>query len=259
MNRRSGEANASQLTKLEPRQRIHFRDQLRSARACALKDSEAFLGILIAIERLGAFLRSGAIGLGGLKSGLSAVAERAPSVASRCAVRSGLVPFERLFEHVRVQRNEAVHAGAYARHLTRHCVELALLLEEGLMAEAEVVSDFMIRDITFAEAWQPVAFARQQMLLNSFSFLPIELGGQWQFLSDFEVARFVRGAANPKGALELSIEDAHVRYGLKLARAEIVVATSTVKQALHTSRGQPVLVKDESDRIVGLVTPFDLL
>ncbi len=42
-------------------ERIYFRNQLREARAIALRDAEAFHGVLFAIERLGSHL-AGKIG-----------------------------------------------------------------------------------------------------------------------------------------------------------------------------------------------------
>jgi hypothetical protein len=36
-----------------------------------------------------------------------------------------------------------------------------------------LVSDFMVRNPIQAELWQPVSFARQLLLINSFSYLPI--------------------------------------------------------------------------------------
>ena len=41
---------------MNPEQQLYFRDELRAARAAALRDSEDFACILYVIERLGAFL-----------------------------------------------------------------------------------------------------------------------------------------------------------------------------------------------------------
>jgi hypothetical protein len=44
------------MTVLNREVALHFRDQLREARALALRDSEAFDEILFVFERLGAYL-----------------------------------------------------------------------------------------------------------------------------------------------------------------------------------------------------------
>ena len=69
-------------------------------------------------------------------------------------------------------RNDALHQGACARHLANHAVQLALVLEDALMPSEPKVSDFMVRDAICAAHWQPISFVRQQMLANSFSYLP---------------------------------------------------------------------------------------
>src|SRR5690606_26423337 len=75
-------------------------------------------------------------------------------------------------------------------------VQLALLVEEGLMAEDHRIGDFMVRDIAVAHPWQPVSSVRQAMLVNSFTFLPTPvttLGAPaWHLISDYQLARFLR-------------------------------------------------------------------
>ena len=68
-------------------------------------------------------------------------------------------------------RNDALHQGAFARHLTKHAIELAIVLEDVLSNDLDpVVTDFMLRNPVCGEPWQPIAFLRQQMLANSYSF-----------------------------------------------------------------------------------------
>jgi CBS domain-containing protein len=79
-----------------------------------------------------------------------------------------------------------MHTGVYARHATNAAIELCIGLEEALMVEQqiprEVVADFMVKAPVIVEPWQPVAHARQLMLMHSFSFLPVFLGA-WKLVS----------------------------------------------------------------------------
>jgi hypothetical protein len=50
----------------------------------------------------------------------------------------------------------------------------------------------MVRNPVYAEPWQPTGFIRQQMLANSYSYLPV-LGddGEWRIVSDAAIATFL--------------------------------------------------------------------
>jgi len=114
----------------------HFRDQLRIARASAFRDAEGFQEILFVIERLGFMLTNNpdAHTLEKYKAKIqklsknSVLAEEIPA-----SWRHLHTPMSELYEIVRIARNDAVHQGALARHLTTHAVELALVLEDALM------------------------------------------------------------------------------------------------------------------------------
>jgi predicted transcriptional regulator len=70
-----------------------------------------------------------------------------------------------------------MHSGVYARHATESGIALCIGLEEALMVEQQIVrtrvDDFMVRSAVVVHPWQPVAYARQLMLMHSFSFLPV--------------------------------------------------------------------------------------
>jgi hypothetical protein len=112
---------------------ITFSAQLREARENALRDSEAFDGIIHVLERLGSFLDQKIGDLGKYKRQInekardSALAKDVPD-----QWRSIHVPFDLLYDLVRNARNDAVHQGAFARRLTGHAIELSLVLEDAL-------------------------------------------------------------------------------------------------------------------------------
>jgi len=126
------------------------------------------------------------------------------------------------------------------------------------MTEAKCVADFMVRDPACAETWQPVALARHRVLISSFSYLPIQLNGQWKLISDYAIASYVAAQHDPRQALKKTIESLCDAGTLVLEDAPVVRPDASIREALEMSRGKPVLVI-EGGRMVGIATPFDLL
>jgi len=151
---------------MERQAALAFADQFRSAREAALRDAEAFDGIVYAMERLGSFLTRRTLDLGKYEDHLAKIAAKSDDVPR--LFRGALTPFSVLFDVVREARNDALHQGAFARHLTSHAIELALILEDALRSsETPLVSDYMVRNPVCAELWQPLGLIRQQMLTAS--------------------------------------------------------------------------------------------
>lgn len=172
--------------------------------------------------------------------------------------------FDRLFELVREGRNAAVHEGAFARHLARHAVRLSLIVEDALMSKGSTIADFMVSHPLCAAMWQPVGYIRQQMLANSFSFLPVRrkaMRGPWWLVADVEVARFLRAEGkNPAHQARRTLEEVVRSRGMKLLRATTYELTTPVSEVLRNLSTAPIVViAPASDEIVGIVSPFDLL
>lgn len=235
-----------------------FRDQLREARAVVLVDAEGYHGIVAALERLGAVLSPNDYGFGRLRGKLLSLAAKSPA-APRSNSEHRLGPrLEDLFEMVRVGRNDAVHHGAYARHLARRCIHLAIYVEDGLMAYAQTVGDVMVREPAIAEGWQPVAVARQRMLAESYSSLPILWNRQWHLLTDHAVAAYMSGQRDRAAALRRRIEDVLKEGSLKVLPATVMKPSDTLAEAVARCQGSPVVVVDKQT-LVGIATPFDFL
>ena len=155
---------------------LYFRDALRTARAEALRDSESFEGIVFAIERLGSLLSKRRANLRRYEPFLTVLARNSPLAETLPASCPGYhTSVDRLFTLVRQGRNSALHEGAYARNLTANAFELALVLEDALLDGHSQIGSFMVRTPVCAFPWQPLGFIRQQMLANSFSFLPVQV------------------------------------------------------------------------------------
>ncbi len=252
--------------------RVYFRDQLREARATALRDAEDFRGILFALERLGSVLAPNANTLRGYETVINELAIESPLAEDTPSQwREWHIPFSRLYDLVRKARNDALHQGAYARHLTTHAIQLCLVLEDALMSGIGKVSDYMVRDVICASEWQPISLVRQQMLENSFTYLPISRGSKWYLISDASVAKYLPrpNSQQRKERLAQSLEDALKTESELAEEAKTCFPHDSVEHALTLFQedGRPVLVlRDETPKyldtpneLLGILTAFDLL
>jgi len=132
---------------------LYFRDQLREARALALRDSEAFHEIIFVLERLGSYLCEPNCpirqdpkkppGLAHKETHIMQLARTSPLADIIPSEFSELhTSFEILSRLVREARNDAMHEGAFARHLTVHAIELSITLEDALMRNCDQISDY---------------------------------------------------------------------------------------------------------------------
>jgi CBS domain-containing protein len=251
---------------VEPHEAIHFRNQFRDARALALKDAELYQEVLFVLERFGSFLTGRIQDLRRYEKKIVDFARTSPLADGRSDSSSWQTPFSALYEYVRVSRNDALHQGAFARQLTAHVVKLAVVLEDALMADAAAIADYMVHGPVCAYYWQPLGFIRQQLLLNSFSYLPIlsdDGSPTDQLISDFSLAHYLgRDQSERKTRLAQTLRAAIDSSRLETTPTISLPLDTPVKDALQKMTGLPVLVVSKSDapaRLVGLLTPFDVL
>ena len=245
---------------------LYFRDQLREARATAFRDAEAFHEILYTVERIGSLLARKGLGLGRFKPIIERIADRSPLAKEVPPEhRDWHVPFSELFEVVRVARNDALHQGAFARNLTSHAVQLSLILEDALMSSATNVGDYMVREPVCAFPWQPISFVRQQMLANSFSYLPVRFandrGSEWLLISDGSVARYLRAPEERNKRLFKTLDEAVDANELQLEEVSTCYSDTRIDDVLPLFGGRPLLVCHREDPawLLGILTAFDLL
>lgn len=244
---------------------MYFRDQLREARAVVLNDAEGFVDALFAIERLGA-VRTGRQGtLKTYEGSLVALASRSPLAEDVPRQHDCLhTSFPKLYKHVLRARNDALHQGAYARHLAAHVVLACIVLEDALVNGSDHIGDFCVKSPVCAEPWQPLSLVRQRMLANSFSFLPIRINvgtaEEWRVVSDAALARVLRmsDSDRPK-RLATSIQDAVRNLGLALPKPQVVSPDTPISSVLcGEPDGLPILIVDANAVLLGMATPFDL-
>ncbi|MFN7789036.1 MAG: CBS domain-containing protein [Pseudanabaena sp.] len=272
--------------------RIYFRDLFRDARAKALSISESFQEILFSIEKMGMFLlKKRAEQDAKYKKDLQNPSLFTLGRSYRCVIKELISPFNsiqfsELYDIVLEGRNDAMHQGAYARHLTDNCVQLALIIEDALMSSMDrKVRNYMVRNVVQAFPWQPISFIRQQMLSNSFSYMPLLVNQsngmdskrEWVFLSDSHLARYLADSKHDKDEktkrdiknerherLVTIVEEAIKQnpFDTEDISAKTCKPDDTVNDVLEKmENGKPVIVIDGEDieRIVGIVTAFDLI
>ncbi|HEU4391130.1 MAG TPA: hypothetical protein VFV34_25245 [Blastocatellia bacterium] len=244
--------------------RLACRDRLRDSRARASADAEGFQEILFAIERLGTAALDKVTALGSYEGRLRRIAESSPlAFCIPSKYRWLFTPFDILFGLVRVARNDALHQGAYARHLTSHAIELSLILEDALTTDSATVADFMVKGVVCAELWQPLAYLRQTMLANSFSFLPVKLAdGNWALVSDCALALALRRCDQKRDdTLGLTLEKAIETKLIEPQPTTPIAPDLDVGASLTDMKGRPVLVHHpmHHSEVIGIITSFDLL
>lgn len=257
-------------------ERKFYRDRLRAARYAALADSEGFDEICFAVESLGMRLLGERATLGeGSPPRYKGYQRRILALANSVSDRENLVArfpncFSRvgsLYQALRNARNDAMHTGAYARHATTAAIELCIHLEEAVMvAESstpEEVQDRMVRQAVTIEDWHPVAYARQLMLTHSFSFLPVRIESEWKLVSEISVAKFLRKERSNRLALPISQAVQHSDPMLleeaAQIRPDLAIDDLYTMSFPCTARLWLVTESDNADRLLGVLSPFELM
>ena len=260
------------LRQLDDAECRHYRDQLRKARYAALADAEGFDQICFALEALGLRLLGQQGDLGKYEDRIGFYAQLSPVLNDLAKSRpSGFKTFEALYKTVRNARNDNMHVGSYARHATEAAIELCIGLEEALMTKVQrTIGSLMVKSPITVEPWQPVAHARQLMLMHSFSSLPIWLDDRWWLLSELGIAKFLNVSnTQRKTLLGLTIKEASTHQP-KLALTQIeeinlYTSETTIDELLERTDNIDVptlwLVIDDKrqDHLAGVLSPFELM
>lgn len=264
----SRKKNYPEFVELSDSERTHYRDQIRAARYAALADAEAFSNVCFAIEELGLRLLRSQGDIGTYKDRIGVYAIRASVFAEFSESHPALFKkYDALYDTVRAARNDAMHIGAYARHATEAAIELCIGLEEGLMiGVAPAVADVMVKSPITVQSWHPVAYARQLMLMHSFSFLPVHFDNRWWLVSELGLAKYLRGDGSRSALLGKTVEEAKDTLGLIEMHSHQLLSTSMRTDDVLTSaavKDGPMLwlVIDENrkDHLVGVLSPFELM
>lgn len=259
-----------EFRELLPEECLHHRGRFREARYAALADAEGFGAICFALESLGLRLLGEQAALDRYKRRIADRAQKSPVLTELATSHpSRFKPFEALYRTVQTARNDAMHIGAYARHATEAAIELCIGLEEALMADVErTVGNVMVTSPMAVKEWQPVAHARQLMLMHSFSFLPVRIGESWWLVSELGLAKFLGVNGETKRArLGQTVESAKAA-GMELVKVDnddllrANMTIDTVLQRAQVQRGPMLwLVVDDAhpEHLAGVLSPSELM
>ena len=252
------------MTLLAPERLFHLR-AFRQARVGLLDDAEAYLPVFVCLENLGRRLHEGGNAAPPFVNGLvePLVDFLAPFAYVFLSASDSKNHVESLLKRLAHARNDAVHSGAYARHLGTGCLAVSLIAEEALSKNMNTVSDFMAGDVAVAEGWQPLSFARQIMLKNSFTWLPVYFDKKWQLLSAQAVLKALGQSQGNERArvLNTSIDELMSSGNLELCPATKIKNHESADAArkILSDNSEPLLVIDAAGHLVGIVMAFDLL
>lgn len=250
---------------LSAEQALHFARDLRHARVTALADSEGWQSLVFVFERLVKFCAGDqSVTIGDKK----AKVEFKRLVVGVCSDQTQeYASFNMLLEQVIQGRNSEFHGGAAARRFAKHCVEFSLLLEEGLSHFMNKnLGSVMSSPVVEIKPWQMLVEVRRLMLENSYTWIPLKTESGWHVVSDLALVTYFK--KYPMAWKTQKIKDA-LGAEAKLEtkdllifnyKTEIGVGDETLMKALALG---PVLVGEgdttASDRVIGIVTAFDLL
>ena len=170
-----------------------------------------------------------------------------------------------IYERLRRMRNATVHEGALSRSAGVHAVRLSLAIEEALMEKLkgdESVAPWMVPDPIVAKSWHTISHIRMTLLSGGFNALPLWWKNTWRFVRDVAVVDYLR--AKGKGGLHLTLcqaVDTSPKLLTPVDQKHLVTPDKRLSDLLKPSwpaGDLPVLVV-EGDRLVGVLTPHDLL
>lgn len=243
-------------------ERIYYRDRIRQARYAALADAEGFEQVCFALEELGVHLLGKQKDLGEYSKALLRFLKKNCSSIDR-GREEDIV--EGLLTVVREARNDAMHTGSYARHVTAKAIELCLVLEDAIMNGNEgprLVRDHMVAEPVTVKAWQPVARARQLMLTYSFSNLPVWIDKKWMLVTELGLAQYLLNSPNPRSALGSTIKVAATK--LNLIQAPIARGDQEIHSLLGTTDavvpGTVIwVIPGAGNELNGIISAFELM
>jgi len=131
---------------------------------------------------------------------------------------------------------------------------------------AKVAGDLMVENPTTAELWHNIATIRRAMLVNAFSYLPVQDGsGVWKLLSDASVVKYLRGASTAKDRSEMLGKPLHKLLegrGIELTVCSRFSEDKNIEDVSKAVTHVPVLIIEKvgnKERLLGILSAFDLI
>ncbi len=121
----------------------------------------------------------------------------------------------------------------------------------------------MVMNPICAEMWLPISIIRQQMLANSFSYLPVFCDDGWQLVSDLAIVRYLTCPERNSRMIKTLSEALQIgQESIVLTKVTCCVSSTLMDGLLASFQDSQCLVVCRENcpkDIVGILTPFDLL
>ena len=261
------------MKKINQNQAIYFRNEFRKARLATERDPQDCLTIAQVLESFGTQICTKKRGhsLGHCADVIKKFVREHNSI-SETPCCDYHIKFSRLFEVVRRSRNDLVHRGSRAKYFAPRFTELSIVIEDALMdhEDIEKVQDYMVRDVATAQLSQPLSAIRQNMLMNSFSYMPYfdKSECKWLVVSDADIAQYLRfnGEYHRNqlyDTLECAIksENGIAKHEPTVCEPEKLIRDILADCKWQKKRHLPILVYHPKDkqRLLGILTASDLM
>ena len=242
---------------------IYFLFKFKEARLSILKNNEDFDFFINILEEFGSFICTNKNSIT-LNEYESAIKQYQKLHLGNIYVSS----FNAEFLIVRTARNEAYHQGVHARNLSKHCIELSFIIEKALISNCMNLSllaeNVMVKNVTIAEEWMPIKMIRREMLINSFSYIPIYKDENWFLISELNILLML----GVKYGKDRSLKEKDI-IGPLFNQQNFEIATTInndssitdVLEKLLENNGKPILIvsQDDNKNLLGIITTYDIL
>ena len=262
------------MKKITQDQAIYFRNEFRNSRRATERDQQNCTSISHVLESFGSQICNEKKGRHSLGHCADEIKEfvRKHNPISEILCPDYHIKFGRLYEVVREGRNDMAHRGSRAKYFVPRFMELSITIEDALMNHdsIEKVQDYMVRDVAIAQLSQPLSAIRQNMLTNSFSYMPYfdKSECKWFVVSDADIAQYLRfnGKYNQNqlyGTLECAIKNKNGidKHEPTVCEPEKLVSEILKDSEWHKKRHLPILVcrRSNKEHLLGILTASDLM
>ena len=261
------------MKNITPEQAIYFRNEFRKARLATEQNPQNCLSIAHVLESFGSQVckKQHRHALYGCADAIKEfVRKHNPTSETLCPDYH--IKFGRLYEIVKDSRNHLAHRGSRAKYFAPRFTELSITIEDALMNHdsIEKVQDYMVRDVATVQLNQPLSAIRQNMLMNSFSYMPYfdKDECKWFVVSDADIAQYLRfnGEYNQNQLYDtlgcaIKSENGIAKHEATVCEPEKLISKILKDSEWRKKRHLPILVchRSNKEHLLGILTASDLM
>ena len=128
------------------------------------------------------------------------------------------------------------------------------------MTQLKQIGDVMSGHLVLAQPHHTLSHLREEMLSNSFSFLPYQVSDGYRLISDIDVVRLLRNPDYSKNKFyTTTVSQLDSLWIDGLYQAVVLQKTDLLTAVIDRISVFPAVVENSNGLPVGIITPFDLL